>query len=136
MQFNQDHDAAAYMVRAYSTHEIKIIVPAERQSGQPPSQQHYALTSSFIMTPNCLIEDWSPKSVTQLSGDDLKVVAALAPEVVVLGTGDTLRFPDSQLTIELMVQGIGVEVMATPAACRTYNILVNEGRNVALAMML
>jgi len=136
MQFNQDHDAAAYTVRSYSTGEINILAPTERQSGQTAAQQHYAITTSFIMTPHCLIEDWPPKSVAQLCGDDLKMVAELAPEVVVLGTGDTLRFPDSQLTIELMIQGIGVEVMATPAACRTYNILVNEGRNVALAMML
>ncbi|NOZ53554.1 MAG: hypothetical protein GXP08_10505 [Gammaproteobacteria bacterium] len=138
MQFSQDQDVASYTIRAYAVGKIDIVAPAGGMSSgsQPRAQQPYVMTSSFIMTATCLIDDWPPQSVKQLSDDNLKLIVALAPEMILLGTGNTLQFPASHLTVELMAQGIGVEIMTTPAACRTYNILVNENRNVALAILL
>jgi len=60
----------------------------------------------------------------------------LQPDIVVLGTGASLRFPHPRLTRALLEQRIGLEVMDTAAACRTFNILAAEGRRVAAALML
>ena len=61
---------------------------------------------------------------------------ALRPEVALLGTGATIRFPHPRLTRALTDARIGLEVMDTPAACRTFNILAAEGRKVAVAILL
>jgi uncharacterized protein len=60
----------------------------------------------------------------------------LKPEVVVLGTGAAQRFPPPELARALAATGVGVEVMDTRAACRTYNILASEGRKVAAAVLI
>ena len=54
----------------------------------------------------------------------------------IIGTGSTFTFPEPQLLAPLRNAGIGVEVMDTPAACRTYNILLGEGRNVVAALIV
>jgi uncharacterized protein len=64
------------------------------------------------------------------------VLVALAPEVVLLGTGAALRFPAPGITRALVEARIGLEVMDVQAACRTFNILVAEGRAVAAALLL
>ena len=63
------------------------------------------------------------------------VLAALKPEVVLLGTGSRLRFPSPRLTAALARAGIGLEVMDVQAACRTFNILAEEERRVAAALV-
>ena len=68
-----------------------------------------------------------------LRPEDFEAVLALRPEIVLLGTGRRQRFPRPHLTAALARGGIGVEVMDTAAACRTYNILMSEGRRVLLA---
>ncbi len=60
----------------------------------------------------------------------------MAPEIVLLGTGETQRFPDTAVLGAILARGIGVEVMANGAACRTYNVLVSEDRKVAVALVL
>ena len=67
---------------------------------------------------------------------DLEPLLGLAPEVVLLGTGARQHFPDAQVLRILHQQRIGVEVMDTSAACRTYNVLVTEGRSVAAALIV
>lgn len=62
-------------------------------------------------------------------------LASLGAEIVLLGTGTKLRFPHPRLTRPLIDARIGLEVMDTGAACRTYNILAGEGRNVAIAIL-
>lgn len=94
------------------------------------------LTRSFIVTPEALITDWSPQHVDELDEAALDAVARLSPVVVLLGTGVEQCFPPSSLLAPLLTQGIGIEVMTTAAACRTYNILVAEGRSVAAALFI
>jgi uncharacterized protein len=60
----------------------------------------------------------------------------MKPELVLFGTGEHLRFPDAKLLARLSAARIGTEVMDTRAACRTYNILAEEGRDVAAAMII
>ncbi|MBK7016840.1 MAG: Mth938-like domain-containing protein [Sulfuritalea sp.] len=94
------------------------------------------LTRSFLLTPKRLIEDWSPAGFDALGEADFESIATLGCPVVLLGTGARQRFPAPVLMRSLIDRGIGVEVMDTHAACRTYNILMAEGRDVAAALIL
>ena len=91
---------------------------------------------NLLVTPDRIVEGWAPGGFEQLTDSDFAALAALAPEVALLGTGAKLRFPQPRLTRVLVEAGIGLEVMDTPAACRTFNILAAEGRRVAAAILL
>jgi uncharacterized protein len=93
-------------------------------------------SESLVVSADRLITDWPATSVDALSADHLAAIAELKPEIVLLGTGMTLRFPEAARLAPLYKAGIGVEVMDTPAACRTYNILLGEGRNVVAALIV
>jgi len=92
-------------------------------------------SGSLIVTPALPVTPWSASSFEALCADDLAALLALEPEVVLLGTGARQRFPHPRLTRALTDARIGVEVMDTPAACRTYNILMAEGRRVVAALL-
>jgi uncharacterized protein len=94
------------------------------------------LAKSFILTPQRLIEDWPPASFDRLTGADLEAVVALGCPIVLLGTGPTQRFPAPALLRSFFERRIGIEVMDSGAACRTYNILMAEGRDVAAALII
>jgi uncharacterized protein len=94
------------------------------------------LTRSFLLTPQRLIEDWPPASFDSLSEADLLAVARLDCPIVLLGTGARQRFPAPALMRHLIERRVGVEVMDSHAACRTYNILMTEGREVAAALIV
>ena len=94
------------------------------------------LTKSFLLTPRRLIENWPPDSVDSLTEADLQAVADLDCPIVLLGTGPRQRFPSPVLLRPLIERRTGVEVMDTHAACRTYNILMAEGRDVAAALII
>jgi uncharacterized protein len=91
---------------------------------------------NLLVTPERVVTGWAPGGFDQLTEADFSALAALTPEVALLGTGATLRFPHPRLTRPLIDAGIGLEVMDTPAACRTFNILAAEGRKVAAAVLL
>ena len=91
---------------------------------------------SLIVLPDRLIENRDAKTFEQLTAEHFEFVLSLQPEMVLFGTGATLRFPHPTLTRTLIESRIGVEVMDTAAACRTYNILTAEGRRVAAALLI
>ncbi|MEO1765828.1 Mth938-like domain-containing protein [Thiobacter aerophilum] len=91
---------------------------------------------SLIVLPDRLITDWTPRTSAELTEADLAFLATLAVDIVLLGTGARLCFPPPGLAQTLPRQGIGLEVMDSQAAARTYNILLAEGRRVAAAVML
>ncbi len=91
--------------------------------------------SSVVVTPTQVIADWAPEGFESLAASHFEFLLTLKPEIVLLGTGLRLRFPPSQLARPLAAAGIGIEIMDTQAACRTYNILVAEGRNVIAALL-
>ena len=93
-------------------------------------------TASLVVAPERLVTDWPATTVEAITADHLAAIIELGPEVVLLGTGKQFRFPEPALLAPLYKAGIGVEVMDTPAACRTYNILLAEGRNVVAALIL
>jgi uncharacterized protein len=91
--------------------------------------------TSLIVLPDEVVLGWV-RHIDQLSTQHFDVLALCAPEIVLLGSGAKLRFPSPALYASLVKANIGVEVMDTPAACRTYNILAAEGRRVAAALIL
>jgi uncharacterized protein len=92
--------------------------------------------TSLIVLPEQLIENWEPRAPGDLGEGHFAELATLDVEIVLLGTGTTLRFPAPRLTAPLVRAAIGCEVMDTHAAARTYNILMGEGRRVAAALLL
>lgn len=91
---------------------------------------------ALVITPDQAPQPWL---VPQFDALDAAAMAALLekrPEIIVLGTGATQRFAAPAVLRPLIEAGIGLETMNTPAACRTYNILMNEGRRVVAAMLL
>ncbi|HPU53139.1 MAG TPA: Mth938-like domain-containing protein [Burkholderiaceae bacterium] len=81
------------------------------------------------------VRPWEVASVEQLGPPDFEAMLGLNPEVVLLGTGDRQRFINPRLYACLTQVRIGVEIMDTGAACRTYNILMSEGRHVLAALI-
>lgn len=94
------------------------------------------VTRSLIVSPRDLILDWPPRRLEELDAACLQAVVDLAPAIALLGTGARQQFPDPELLAPLMDKGMGIEVMATDAACRTYNILAAEGRSVAAMLLI
>jgi uncharacterized protein len=80
--------------------------------------------------------DWDCASFDQLTEEHFALLAATRPELVIFGSGARLKFPPPSFLRVLMKQRIGVETMDTLAACRTYNILAGEGRQVLAALLI
>ena len=91
--------------------------------------------NAVVVTPQTVME-WRVNSFDALTVADFAFIGETKPEVVVFGTGETQRFPPPDLARALAETGVGVEVMDTRAACRTYNILAAEGRRVAAAVLV
>ena len=89
---------------------------------------------NLIVMPEHL-QPWDAGGFAALKAEDFALFVELKPEVVLLGTGEKIRFPHPRLTRALAEARIGVEVMDNQAACRTYNILMAEERKVAAALL-
>ena len=92
-------------------------------------------TESVIVSPEHVIGEWPPRNVEDLQAKHLLPIFELRPEVLLLGTGEHQLFLPPRMMVALYEMGIGIEVMTTSAACRTFNVLVSEGRNVVAALM-
>jgi uncharacterized protein len=91
---------------------------------------------SFVIAPEALVEDWPVADAGALAPADLGPLLALEPEVIVLGTGDRQVFPPVEVMAAALSRGIGIEVMANPAAARTFHVLASEGRKVVAGLIL
>ena len=92
--------------------------------------------SSVIITPSNVVNNWQPQSFADIALHHLDQILDMKPEVILLGTGRRQHFPESDLFLNITKLNIGIEVMDTGAACRSYNILLQEGRNVAAALLM
>lgn len=90
---------------------------------------------SLVIMADRIIPDWRPDAFQSLREDDFAAFVEIRPDLVILGTGQRQQFPDPRLYRPLIEAGIGIEIMTTPAACRTYNILTSEGRKVIGALL-
>lgn len=122
MQFSQDLPEGYFYFRACNPGAVTVI--------------DRVLTRSFLLAPDRLVEGWPVAVVADFDGAAADAIAALKPEVVLLGTGERQVFPPRDAQIALLRRRIGVEVMDNAAACRTYNLLAGEGRRVIAAIML
>jgi uncharacterized protein len=112
---------AANLIHGYEPGRIKI---AERW-----------LRGNLIVAPENLIENWRVAVPADVTLADLEPALALEPEILLLGTGGSLIWPEADLMSALAARGIGLEIMSTPAACRTFNVLVHERRRVVAALL-
>lgn len=92
-------------------------------------------TGSHIFWPDLPPKPWSATSIENLSAEDFEQIASEKVEAIIIGTGQKLVFPDDSILETIYRQSIGVEIMDTAAACRTFNILVSEDRNILAALI-
>lgn len=97
------------------------------------SQTHYE--RPIVVTYDA-VEPWEVSDFSALGSEHFARLLAHDPEIVLLGTGSQLRFPPPALTRPFSAAGVGLEVMDTHAACRTFNILSSEGRRVLAAVFV
>ncbi len=100
---------------------------------QIAGQRH---SSSLVLTHTGTCEAWHLSSLEQLQDTDLAALNTKGIELVLLGTGRRHRVVHPKHTHPLIARGVGLECMSSAAACRTYNVLISEGRQVLLALIL
>lgn len=122
MRFAEDDSAGGYRIRAYAAGQITV--------------NDEVITDSLVISSTQLLRDWLPQRFEDLQAEHLQGLIELRPEIVLLGTGAQLRFPAPAMIAALQQQGIGIEVMDTASACRTYNVLVSESRQVIAALLM
>jgi uncharacterized protein len=91
---------------------------------------------NLVLTAETVTTGWAPGGFDALGEADFERLLDARPDVVLLGSGRTLRFPHPRLTRALAASHVGLEVMDTAAACRTFNILSAEGRRVTAALIV
>ena len=94
------------------------------------------VSESLILTSRQVITEWEPNKLIELTEAHMAMVLNLDPELVLLGTGAKQQFPAMEILATFHRAQIGIEIMDTAAACRTFNILVAEGRHVAAALLM
>lgn len=122
LKLHQDSSGALNTVTGYGAGYVEINL--QRHAG------------SILVMPEAPVIAWPVTSFETLGAEHFAMLIEMRPEVVVFGSGERLRFPHPRLTAALAAQRIGVETMDFKAACRTYNILMAEGRKVAAALLI
>jgi uncharacterized protein len=92
-------------------------------------------THSVLISPNKL-QRWQPQLFKELKNEHFTEIKKLQPEAIIFGSGAELQFPELYLYADLINNNIGVEIMNTAAACRTYSIVAAEERNIVIALLL
>ena len=93
------------------------------------------VAGNVIVSAEQIVEGWTAAAPTALTIDDLAPALALEPTILLLGTGTERFLPDIELMAALAEQRVGLEIMSTPAACRTFNVLLQEQRRVVAALL-
>ena len=122
MKFTLQAPSSSNLVQACTEEEIIV--------------RDHVIRGSVILTAAEIVFDWPPTSIEDLIPHHLQAVLQLKPDVILLGTGKRQVFPDAEVLAAVRTAGVGLEVMDTRAACRTYNVLVQEGRSVAAALIV
>ncbi len=122
MQFSLSNQGDEYSVSAYDPGRIVV--------------RGREYKNSVVLLPDQVIDDWRPCSVDDLRQEDFALLVELNPDVILLGSGERQIFPPVTLYAPVIQSGIGIEIMDSAAACRTYNILLSAGRRVAAALLL
>ena len=94
------------------------------------------IESNLVISKDHLIENWSVNSFHDLALQHMDKIITWQPEVILLGTGNESDYQNYELLSYLTSKNIGFEIMNTGAACRSYNLLIDEGRNVVACLFL
>jgi uncharacterized protein len=122
MRFTQDSSSAANLIRAYASGELRVNDNVYR--------------SAIIVSASTIQASPDIRGVEDLARLDPSRILALDPELILLGTGPRQIFPAASFRAQFLSAGIGLEVMDTGAACRTFNVLVAEQRRVVALLMV
>jgi uncharacterized protein len=123
MKFSEDYGNARYPITGYGDDYVQVNQTRHERS--------------LIITLDELIPDWGPAVPSDLMQEEvLQALIEHHPEIVLLGTGRRIHFPPPQIMALFANHHIGLEVLDSAAACRTFNILLSEGRNVAAALLM
>ncbi len=122
MKFSLADPADGYTIQAYDSGEILI------------GEQRF--TRSIVLLPDRIISTWKPQTLAQLTLAEFRTILDTNPDLVLLGTGEIQRFPDMEIYQAASEVQMGLEVMTTAAACRTYNVIASEGRRAAAVLLL
>ena len=122
MKFAQDSQEDGYVITAYDDNSVSI-------NGKKFSQ-------SLVVASTQLHENWDIADIELLNSSHIELVLSFQPELIIIGTGSSLVFPAVEIYSGIIEHGIGVDFMDTGAACRTYNILMSEGRDVVAGLIL
>lgn len=144
MQVTLESTILSYRIYAYDHEAITVAIPKQREAAPENHQDAVSdipmwrdeLHHSLIITPTRLIRDWGPRHVDSLQHEHFILLAELRPEVVLLGTGASWQQPNPDLLAPLYKANIGIEIMDTGAACRTFNVLMSDDRQVAAAIII
>ena len=118
------------------TREMTSAVTIQRVTPSSITVNGKPYSHSLALTPGEIISDWRAKPVADLADSDFDALLETAPEIILLGTGSKNVFPPRELMFAFARRGIGLECMDTAAAARTFNVLANEGRQVAAVLYL
>ena len=122
MKFAEDNQDEGYVITAYDSTNIVI-------NGR-------SFTQSLIIAGDQMHDSWGVDSISALTNEHVDTILSFKPELILIGTGDKLTFPAVEAYAPIISAGIGVDFMDTGAACRTYNILMGEGRGVVAGLIL
>ena len=122
MKFAEDNQDEGYVITAYDSTNIVI-------NGR-------SFTQSLIIAGDQMHDSWGVDSISALTNEHVDTILSFKPELILIGTGDKLTFPTVEAYAPIISAGIGVDFMDTGAACRTYNILMGEGRGVVAGLIL
>lgn len=110
------------LIRAYGPDGIRL------------GERH--LNASCIVSAHAIRADWPPRTAGEITAAHAELILELEPELVLLGTGMRQEFPSMTIRTMFVSRGIGLEAMDLGAACRTFNVLVQEDRRVVAALLL
>jgi uncharacterized protein len=121
MKLTLDANMRLNLIRSYSIHELRV--------------GEHVFRRSVILTPDTILPDWRPARVEDLQPIDFDALFATKPQLVLLGTGERQQFPPAGIRAAFARAGVGLETMDLGAACRTFNVLIQEERNVSAALL-
>jgi uncharacterized protein len=122
MKLTLDADPRVNLFRSYANGEVRV--------------GEHVIGNSCIVTADALDTGWPPRSLEDLTVAHLEAIFSFSPQLVLLGTGAVQRFPPPAIRGAFAQKRIGLEAMDVGAACRTFNLLVQDGRKVAAALLL
>ncbi|AHF01305.1 hypothetical protein THIAE_05400 [Thiomicrospira aerophila AL3] len=122
MKFTEHLNPGVNRIRSYEPNRVRV------------NQQ--VISQSCVISQHHLLLDWSVSQLDDLNEQNLSILSDLKPEVLILGTGERQIFPPVTVMQFFIERGISLEVMSNDAACRTYNILTTEDREVVIALIM